>query len=274
MIKAAVIGHPISHSLSPLIHQYWFKKHNIDAVYHALDIAPADLNARVHALIDDGYAGFNVTVPHKQKIMQLCDDIDDTARAVGAVNTALIKQGRIIGCNTDAYGYIENIKNNAPSFDFRNKRALVLGAGGAARAVVYGLLDAGFSHITLTNRTQENAQILARDFKNVDVVDWNTREKACIDADLLTNTTVLGMKGQEELPMDLSYLPDHALVCDIVYKPLHTTLIRNAQARNLRTITGIGMLLHQARPAFAAWTNIWPDVDEALIDMITARALS
>lgn len=274
MIKAAVIGHPISHSLSPLIHGYWFKKHNIDAAYHAIDIAPDDLPSRVRALVDEGYRGFNVTVPHKQNIMCLCDQLDDSARAIGAVNTVVFDEGRLLGRNTDAYGYIENIKQNAPNFDFKNKRALVLGAGGAARAVIYGLQHAGSSHITLCNRTKENAEKIARDFAGVEVIDWALREKACSDADLLTNTTVLGMQGQQELEMDISALPPGALVCDIVYKPLHTTLIRNALARNLDVVTGIGMLLHQARPAFAAWTNIYPDVDAVLIKLLTERAQS
>ncbi len=274
MMKAAVIGHPVAHSLSPLIHNYWFKKFNIDGAYQALDIAPAMLQERVRALVEEGYQGFNVTVPHKQNIMDLCDELDDTARAIGAVNTVVIQQGRLRGRNTDAYGYIENIKCGAPSFDFKNKCALVLGAGGAARAVIYGLLNAGFSRVLLTNRTEEKAHALARAFKNVEVVAWKNREKACIDADLLTNTTVLGMKGQEELAMDLSSLPAHALVCDIVYKPLQTTLLRTAREKNFQTITGIGMLLHQARPAFQAWTNIMPDVDDALTTMVTQRAIS
>lgn len=272
MIKTAVIGHPISHSLSPLIHNHWFRKFNIDGAYSAIDIAPDALGARVSTLVDDGYKGFNVTVPHKQNIMDLCDELDDGARAIGAVNTVVIERGRIIGRNTDAYGYIENIKQNAPDFDFTNKRALVLGAGGAARAVIYGLLNAGFSHITLCNRTKENAEKIAQDFPGVDVIDWDMREKACSDADFLTNTSVLGMKGQEDLTMDLSLLPADALVCDIVYKPLHTTLIGNAQARGLQTVTGIGMLLHQARPAFAAWTNVVPDVDEMLTTKILLQA--
>lgn len=273
MIKAAVIGHPISHSLSPLIHGYWFKQHGINGDYQAIDIAPEDLARRVHELRDAGYAGFNVTVPHKQAIMDCCDVLDDTARAIGAVNTVVIRDGKIEGRNTDAFGYIGNLKQTLPTFNFKRGPALVLGAGGAARAVIYGLLAEGGPEILLANRTRENAEALARDFKNVRVVEWNDRVAACENINLLTNTTVLGMKGQTMLDMSLSGLPHHAVVYDIVYKPLHTQLLRDAQTHGLSIVTGIGMLLHQARPAFAAWTGIMPDVTNELTSMITERAL-
>ena len=273
MIKAAVIGHPISHSLSPVIHGYWFKQHGLTGDYQAMDIAPHDLIARTKALRDDGYAGFNVTVPHKQAIMNCCDVIDDTARAIGAVNTVVIKEGKIEGRNTDAFGYIGNLKQTLPALDLKSGPAVVLGAGGAARAVIYGLLAEGVPEIRLANRTRDNADALARDFKNVRVIDWDDRAAACENANLLTNTTVLGMKGQVALDMDLSKLPDHASVYDIVYKPLYTQLLLDAKARGLPVVTGIGMLLHQARPAFAAWTGIMPDVTNELNAMIAERAL-
>lgn len=273
MIKTAVIGHPISHSLSPLIHGYWFKKYNIDAAYQAIDIAPDELPARVLDLRAQSYAGFNVTVPHKQNIMAICDTLDNTAHAIGAVNTVVIEAGCMEGRNTDAFGYIENIKQEAPNFNFKNGPALVLGAGGAARAIVYGLLNEGVREIFITNRTHANAETMARAFGNVRVIDWRDRHKACNDAHLLTNTTVLGMQGQEELEMDISALPSTALVCDIVYKPLMTTLLQHALLRNLQVVTGIGMLLHQARPAFAAWTGIMPEVTPELVNMIKERAL-
>ncbi len=273
MIKSAVIGHPISHSLSPVIHGYWFKKYNIDGAYQAIDIAPDQLPSRVLDLRAQGYAGFNVTVPHKQNMMTLCDMLDNTAHAIGAVNTVVIEDNKIMGRNTDAFGYIENIKQEAPNFNFKNGPALVLGAGGAARAIVYGLLSEGVREIFITNRTRANAEIIARDFENVRVVDWAEREKACNDAHLLTNTTVLGMKGQDELAMDISSLSPTSLVCDIVYKPLMTTLLQHALMRNLQVVTGIGMLLHQARPAFAAWSGIMPEVTPELVNMIKERAL-
>lgn len=273
MIKAAVIGHPVSHSLSPLIHRHWFNKYAVEGDYHAINIAPDELGARVRDLKAQGYAGFNVTVPHKQTIMALCDAVDSTAQAIGAVNTVVIEGGRITGRNTDAFGYIENIRQEAPRFDFRRGPALVLGAGGAARAVIHGLREAGVPEIMLANRTRENADIIAHDFENVRVIDWQMRDKACNDAHLLTNTTVLGMTGQHELDIDISSLPATALVCDIVYKPLMTRLLQQAQARDLQIVTGIGMLLHQARPAFAAWTGIMPEVTPALAASIRERAL-
>lgn len=270
MIKAAVIGHPVSHSLSPLIHNHWFKAYGIEGDYQAVDIAPADLKTRIITMAD--YAGFNVTVPHKQSIMDLCDTLDETARAIGAVNTIVIKNGKREGRNTDAFGFIGNLKQTMPDINIKNRSALVVGAGGASRAALYGLLQEGVSNIILTNRTRENADRLARDFKNVSVIDWSNRNAACSDADLLVNTTVLGMKGQAALDIDISTLPDNAIVYDIVYKPLLTTLLQAAQARNLSIVTGIGMLLHQARPAFAAWTGKMPDVTKELENLITEQA--
>ena len=273
MIKAAVIGHPVAHSLSPLIHGYWFARYAIDGDYKAIDIAPDEMLARVLDLKAQGYAGFNVTVPHKQNIMAVCDTLDNTAHAIGAVNTVVITEGRLEGRNTDAFGFIENIRQEAPAFDFTKGPALVLGAGGAARAIVYGLLEAGVPEIRLANRTRAHAESIARDFRNIQVIDWEERAKACHDTHLLANATVLGMKGQAALEMDISGLPPMALVCDIVYKPLMTTLLSNAKARNLQIVTGIGMLLHQARPAFAAWTGIMPEVTPDLAAMIGERAL-
>lgn len=273
MIKAGVIGHPISHSLSPLIHGYWFEKYQIAGQYEAVDIAPATLKVQVQALLSRGYAGFNVTVPHKQNIMPLCDKLDETAHAIGAVNTVVVKDGLIEGRNTDAFGFIGNLKQTLPDFNFKQGPALVLGAGGAARAIIHGLLQEGIPEIRLANRTRVNAEDLARSFKNVRVLNWDDRGKACTDTTLVTNTTVLGMRGQAALEMDLSQAPANAAVYDIVYKPLLTDLLKSAEGRGLSVVTGIGMLLHQARPAFAAWTGVMPDVTKELTDLVTAQAL-
>lgn len=272
MIRAAVIGFPIAQSLSPLIHQYWFRRHGIEGSYEAIEVHHDYLAARIEALTKDGYAGFNVTVPHKQNIMALCDTLDDTARQIGAVNTVVIKDGKREGRNTDAFGFIENIRQEAPGFDFGKGPALVIGAGGAARAIVYGLLQQGVPEILITNRTKENAEILANDFPRLKVVDWEKRSEACDGAALLVNTSVLGMRGQPPLEMDLSALSVHAHVCDIVYKPLMTDLLQRASARGCGIITGIGMLLHQARPAFASWTSVMPDVTKELQGLITEKA--
>ncbi len=273
MIRAAIIGHPVAQSLSPLIHGHWFREYHVEGTYGAVDIAPADLGVRFKSLCDEGYSGFNVTMPYKQSVMTLCDAIDDTARAIGAVNTIVISNKRIEGRNTDAFGFIENLKKQQPGYDFKSKPVVVLGAGGAARAVIYGLLQEGVPEIRLSNRTRENAEILAHDFPRVTVVDWDGRADSCVEVGLLTNTTLLGMKGQAVLDMNLERLPDDAVVCDIVYKPLQTPLLQDAKARGLATVTGIGMLLHQARPAFAAWTGTMPAVTKELEKMIAESAL-
>jgi len=273
VIRAAIIGHPVAQSLSPLIHGHWFREYNIEGTYGAVDITPADLGPRLKSLCDEGYSGFNVTMPHKQSIMTLCDTLDDTARAIGAVNTIVISDKRIEGRNTDVFGFIENLKQEQPGYDFKSRPVVVLGAGGAARAVVYGLLQEGVPEIRLSNRTRKNAEILAHDFQRVTVIHWDDRADSCSEAGLLTNTTLLGMKGQPTLDMNLDRLPNDAVVCDIVYKPLQTPLLQDAKARGLATVTGICMLLHQARPAFAAWTGTMPAVTKELEQMIAEPAL-
>ncbi|QQG36410.1 MAG: shikimate dehydrogenase [Micavibrio aeruginosavorus] len=272
MIRAGVVGHPVSHSLSPHIHGYWFARYGLSGVYNAIDVASADLKPAVDDLLGQGYAGFNVTVPHKQAALALCQKLDDTARKIGAVNTVVIREGVIEGRNTDAYGFVENLRQQQPGFSFGANPALVLGAGGAARAAVYGLLQAGCLEIIVANRSRENAERLAGDFPGVKVVEWRVRERACADAGLLVNTTVLGMKGQEALSMNLSRLPPGSLVYDIVYKPLMTDLLQVAQEAGYAVVTGIGMLVHQARPAFAAWAGTVPEVTAELIRDITERA--
>lgn len=263
-IKAGVIGHPITHSKSPLIHGYWISKHGLLGSYDAIDISPAQLETGVRKLITQGYRGFNVTLPHKQEILKLCDDVDDTARSIGAVNMISIQNGKLKGFNTDAFGYIENLKAHNGSID-KSKPAIVLGAGGAARAIVYGLLQGGFQNIIVTNRTLEKAiEIAAMDGEKVKTCPWDEREMALSDAGLLVNTTALGMTGKEKLLIDLSRLPQDAVVSDIVYAPLMTDLLLQAKERGNTVVTGIGMLLHQARPAFAEWFGVMPDVDEAL----------
>ncbi|MCC7305045.1 MAG: shikimate dehydrogenase [Alphaproteobacteria bacterium] len=265
MIRAAVIGHPVSHSKSPLIHNYWIGKYGLQGAYGALDIRPENLAQDLEKYIAEGYAGFNLTLPHKELVLPLCDEVDETARAVGAVNTIVVKGNKIKGRNTDVFGFLENIKQSAPGFDFRRGPALVLGAGGAARAAVYGLLQEGAPEIRIANRTKEKAAAMAADFKNVKTVAWEEKEQALKDISLLVNTTSLGMKGQPPLDMDLEDLNANALVNDIVYAPLETDLLKTARARGNQVVTGIGMLLHQARPAFREWFGVLPDVDAELM---------
>lgn len=264
-IKCGVIGHPVSHSKSPIIHNHWIEKYGLSGKYEAIDIVPEELRDKIKSLLDSGYAGFNVTIPHKETIMALCDDMDDTAKKIGAVNTLYLKNGKVIGTNTDAFGFIENVKRCVPGIDISHRPSVVLGAGGAARAILSGLIGAGANKIILLNRTRDKAETLAH--LNSDIItvrDWEVRNGVLKDAGLVVNTTALGMKGKDPLAIDLSALPNDAVVSDIVYAPLMTDLLKAAEARGNKVVTGIGMLLHQARPAFEKWFGVLPDIDAIL----------
>lgn len=264
-IKAGVIGHPIRHSKSPIIHNHWIGEYGLEGEYKAIDIAPENLRAGVQALIEEGYAGFNVTIPHKQEIFKLCAEVDDTARAIGAVNTVVIRDGQLSGTNTDAFGFIENVKREAFGVDFAHRPCIVLGAGGAARAIIHGLIEAGAEKIIVTNRTIEKAREIAAYNKDViDVAPWERRNEILDGAGFLVNTTALGMSGKDALSIDLAALPSDATVSDIVYAPLMTGLLSQAQHGGRQIVTGIGMLLHQARPAFEKWFGVLPDVTAEL----------
>ncbi len=265
-IKTGVIGHPISHSKSPIIHNYWIDKYELSGAYKAIDIQPNNLKQDVQQLIDDGYKGFNVTVPHKIAIMDLCYEIDDLAKIIGAVNTVYIKDGKLYGTNTDAYGFTQNIKINAPHFDFRSKKAVILGAGGAAKSILYALEKAGISEIIIANRTRGKADKLAHGI--IKSIDWEQRNNALKDADIIINTTSLGMTGQPALSMDLTKINPNALITDIVYAPLLTDLLLQAKSKNLEIVTGIGMLLHQARAGFELWYGTNPEVTKELEQMV------
>lgn len=252
MIQAGVIGHPISHSKSPRIHGYWLQHYGIDGTYTAIDIAPGELAEHVQQLKDQGFAGFNVTIPHKQAIMPLCDTLSDAARSIGAVNTVVIRDGRLHGDNTDAFGFTRNLEETIPDFDWTQAPALVIGAGGAARAVMWALKDKGVPEIRITNRTADKAQDLASLYGGK-VIAWEDRSAAIAGVGLVINTSALGMAGQPKLEIGLRALGKDTVVYDIVYTPLMTDLLQQAQAQQCRIVTGIGMLLHQARPGFAAW---------------------
>lgn len=260
MRKAGVIGHPISHSKSPFIHGHWLSKYGIDGEYKTYDIAPENLEAGIRELVALGLSGFNVTLPHKQKIIPFCKTLSDEARAIGAVNTVTIDaNGDLHGHNTDAFGFAENLNQNIPNFEWASSRVLVIGAGGAARAIVYALSKNDVASITITNRTLESAEELAKIY-GANVVDWSKRHSAVEGIDLIINTTSLGMKGQANLDIDLSALNQNAVVYDIVYVPLMTPLLQQAQSVGAKVVTGIGMLLHQARPGFEQWFGKYPDV--------------
>lgn len=268
-IKTAVIGHPIAHSKSPLIHNEWLREHGLKGSYEAIDIAADALAEGVRVLVERGYTGFNVTLPHKIAIIALCDEVDEHARAIGAVNTVTIRDGKLYGTNTDAFGFAQNILSaGLNDWLFKDGTAVVLGAGGAARAVIYALLEEGVPSIILLNRTREKAEELAVMSDKIRVEDWDTRNNVLKDANLIVNTTSLGMGGKPPLEIDLSLAPSHALVTDVVYAPLMTALLEQAKARGLRYVTGIGMLLHQARPGFELWNGVSPEVTPELEEKV------
>lgn len=267
-IKVGLVGHPVSHSKSPLIHNYWIQKYGLQGEYIALDVRPERLEGALKQCIDQGYKGLQFTIPHKGLVVDLCDEIDETVKAVGAVNTVIFDRGKIKGFNTDVFGFVENIQENGGGFDFAKGPTVVLGAGGAAHAIVYALQQQGVPEIRVTNRTYKRAEEFSEKFKDVNVIPWEQRSAILDDIALLVNTTSLGLEGQPALDIDLKNLNSKALVHDIVYAPLQTPLLKRAQARGNHTVTGIGMLLHQARPAFKKWFGVLPDTDTELLRMV------
>ncbi len=269
--KAAVIGWPINHSKSPIIHGHWLAQHQIDGVYSAVPIAPDQLKQGVERLVAEGYRGFNVTVPHKQAILDHLDFVRADAERIGAVNTVVINaDGTLEGRNTDAFGFIENLKQGAGgNYNFKGP-AVVIGAGGAARAVVYALQKEGVDIIRIFNRTPGRAKELADHFSPATGHGMDELPRLTRDATLIVNTTTLGMVGQPPLTLDFTHVKRGALIHDIVYTPLETTLLSDARRAGHPVVTGIGMLLHQARPAFQSWFGVLPDVDDALMQKVLA----
>lgn len=259
---AGVIGWPVEHSLSPKLHNYWLKHYGIEGEYSAWAAEPKDLASALKSLLQKNWRGCNLTIPHKEATMILVDSVDEAAKAIGAVNTIVVKDNKLHGTNTDAYGFIENIRPHLPA---RKNKAVVLGAGGAARAVCYVLIQEGFAGITLINRTRDKSLALAEQFgKKISVGTWENRQALLDGADLLVNATSLGMKGKDPLDLDLSGLPESALVTDIVYTPLVTPLLQQAKARGNPIVDGLGMLLYQAVPGFEAWFGRRPEVTDKL----------
>ena len=264
---AGIAGWPVTHSRSPRLHGFWLRRHAIDGAYIPLPIHPDNFAVAMRGLLAAGFAGANVTIPHKLAAFDICDSVDSTAHRAGAVNTLVFRDGRIAGSNTDGYGFIANMR--AHGVDPSAGPALVLGAGGAARAIAAALLDVGVP-VTMANRTRARADALARALAGLRVVDWDARVAALADQALVVNTTPLGMAGHEPLDLNLSRAPKHLAVADIVYVPLETPLLATARALGLRTIEGLGMLLHQAVPGFRAWFGTEPQVDEELRHFVAA----
>ncbi|PZQ79201.1 MAG: shikimate dehydrogenase [Ancylobacter novellus] len=262
---AAIIGHPVAHSRSPLIHGYWLRQHGIDGDYGRLDVAPAEIEAFLADFPASGLIGANVTVPHKEAAFRAARERDPVAEALGAVNTLWLENGTLHGANTDVHGFLANLDAAEPEWARALGEAVVLGAGGAARAVVYGLLSRGIDRVVVANRTLARAEALRDQFgPRVLPVDWRDLAGRPTGCRLLVNTTSLGMKGQPPLDLDLSALSPDALVSDIVYVPLETPLLKVAKARGLKTVDGLDMLLHQAVPGFERWFGVRPQVTPEL----------
>lgn len=262
---AGVIGNSISHSKSPKLHQHWLRRYGIRGEYVPLHVESENLESVIRSMPKMGFVGANVTIPHKVDVMRFADQISDRATLVGAANTLIFKDdGKIYADNTDGYGFMANLRQGAPDWDPKSGPAMVLGAGGACRAIIVALADAGVTEIFLTNRTRAKADALRAEFgARIQVVDWVQAGNVVEDAATLINTTSLGMTGQPELRVPLDGLRPDTLVTDIVYSPLQTPLLAQAQAAGCRTIDGLGMLLHQGVPGFERWFGKRPEVDDA-----------
>lgn len=269
---AGVMGWPVEHSKSPRLHGFWLKKYGIDGAYIPMAVKPDDFAQAVHGIKAAGFRGCNVTVPHKEHALALADTVTERAKKIGASNTLIFQEdGSILADNTDGYGFYQNLIQGAPNFDPKAGPAMVLGAGGAARAILVALAEAGVEEIRLTNRTRERAETLAAELDcPITVVDWNAREEALAGTNLLVNTTTLGMEGQPLLEIDIFDMPKTATVSDIVYAPLMTNLLEKAEVHGCQIVDGLGMLLHQARPGFHAWFGTDPEVDQDLRDFVLA----
>lgn len=262
---AGVIGSPVAHSKSPQLHRHWLNTHGIIGHYIPMDVSRENLEQVIRTLPQMGFVGVNVTIPHKESVMALADQVTDRATLIGAANTLIFRaDGKIHADNTDGYGFIENLRNGIPDWDPKAGPAVVLGAGGSSRAVVASLLDAGVEEILITNRTKVRADKLREDFGHrLTVVDWVQAGNVIEDAALLVNTTPLGMVGKPEMRVPLDGLRPGTVVTDLVYAPLKTKLLQTASEMGCRTVDGLGMLLYQAVPGFERWFGPRPEVDVA-----------
>jgi shikimate dehydrogenase len=259
---AGVVGHPVGHSRSPRLHRHWLARHGLPGDYVALDVAEADLADVLRLLPKAGFRGVNVTIPHKLAALELADEATERAQRIGAANLLVFEEGRILADNTDGEGFLASLRHGAPGWEPAAGPATMLGAGGAARAVIVALLDAGVPEIILTNRTRATAEALAEEFgERIRVVDWLQAGNVLEEGALVVNTTSLGMTGKPELRVPLDGLSRGQVVTDLVYAPLETRLLREARAAGAVAVDGLGMLLHQAVPAFERWFGVRPEVD-------------
>lgn len=269
MKKACVIGWPIAHSRSPLIHNYWLKKYGIDALYEKKAVEPESVAQFIANLASSEFIGCNVTIPHKEAAFQVVAKADEIARRLGAVNTVYLKDGAVCGTNTDGEGFIASLRHAHPVFDSKNKTAVIIGAGGAAKAIIGALLDEGVKKIGIINRTRERILDLQVQFGSgvYEISETNDALKSC---GLLVNTTSQGMEGQPSLELEIQGLNPNALVADIVYTPLETVFLAKARQQGNPVLGGLGMLLHQAVRGFELWFGVKPEVTAELYELIAA----
>lgn len=269
MKKACVIGWPVSHSRSPIIHNYWLRKHGIAGSYTRQAVQPEELPEFMTTLADRGYEGCNVTIPHKEAAFKLVSIADEATQRLGVVNTIYHRDGQLLGTSTDGEGFMANLRASAPAYAAKNDRVMVLGAGGAAMAIVGALLDQGAAEVAVANRTQERSVALRKQFgQRVIPVEWSGRSSKLKECGLLVNSTALGMTAQPELDIDLSNLAASAVVCDIVYTPLESKLLLDAKRRGNVTVGGLGMLLYQAVRGFELWFGVRPEVTQELYQLV------
>lgn len=269
--RACVIGFPVRHSRSPLIHNYWIDRNKLSAAYELAEKSPEDFPDFLTNLDQHGYCGANITIPHKETAFKLMDLTDKHAERLGAVNTVVVRDGKLFGTNTDGEGFIRSLKQQAGGWSGEKKSCVILGAGGATRAIICALFDDGVDTIYLTNRTYQRAQDVADELKlNIQLVPWTERSDVLSQSDLLINTTSLGMTHFPPLEIDFSLLKHSSIVADIVYAPLETELLKTARLRGHQTIDGLGMLLHQAVRGFDLWFGITPEVTDELRELIVA----
>ena len=271
-VLAGVMGWPVAHTRSPAIHNHWIATHGLKGAYVQLPVQPAHLEAAMRGLPALGFAGCNITVPHKVNAMALMDEVHPAARRIEAINTVVVREdGSLLGLNTDGMGYVQSLRDADPLWGADTGPALVVGAGGAARAMVVALLDEGVPELRITNRSPEKAQAFRDAFGDrVTVVPWSERNAAMAGVSLLVNTTTQGMHGQAALDVVLDELPADAMVSDAVYVPLETPLLAAARQKGNRTVNGLGMLLNQARPGFNAWFGVMPEITPALVAAVHA----
>ncbi|MEN9330075.1 MAG: hypothetical protein RLZZ484_1263 [Pseudomonadota bacterium] len=271
-VMAGVMGWPVAHSRSPVIHNHWIRQYGLNGSYGLFPVRPERLEAALRGLSALGMAGCNITLPHKVQAMQWVDHVDPLGQRMGAINLVVVQaDGALHGFNTDGYGFIQSLRDAKPDWRADAGPIVVLGGGGAARAIVLSLIDAGASSIRLINRTRSKAQALADEFGPlIAVFDWSERHDALAGAAMLVNSTDQGMHGKTDLDLRLDALPIDALVCDAIYIPLETTLLAAARARGNLTVNGLGMLLNQARPAFKAWFGVDPELTPVLREAVIA----